>query len=183
MANQTTPRWILGLPEGISETLRASLKALERTLSRLHGRVEYPSAQAYDRVNFNTATNISTTTPTAITNATFTFTPEVDGLAVITGDFSAICATFTAVTHYFRGLLYINGSEISSTVRLIGSVMAVSDRITGSRTWTVPVLAKKAYTFALYALTDNVGTTYNTAASPSGGLTVVFYPGPYEYPS
>lgn len=181
MANQTTARWALGLPDGLSGRAITAFKALERILGRLHGRVEYPAPSVETRVAAAATTAITSVTPVS-TGASLTYTPEVDGTAVITGTFMIRCDVFASITHYFRGALYIDGTEIATVERGTVSATGVNFRLAATQLWTVPMTAKANKTFALYAWTDNVGTQY-TVVGPGTGFVFMFFPSPYKYPA
>lgn len=179
--NETTPRWLLGVPGGLQQSALAVFRALERTLGRLHGRVEHPAPSAEERVACTVDTAINATSATAITGATVTITPEVAGRFVVHAEFSVIGSLFAAVTQKFLGMLFVNGAEIATAERAVASVGALNFGTTVGQVWTVAATANVAYTLDLRAATENVATTY-TAKATHTGFVVLFFPTAYSYP-
>lgn len=157
------------------------LSNLERVLGVLHGAVEYPTVDVATRVRATANTAITATSFTAITGASLTVIPDVSGSYVALATFQVTCTLFAAITHYFRGGLFVNGAELSPAARAPGSATAASFAFTVSQQWVVPAVAGTSYTLDLRALTDNVGTTYSANATDTG-FVLFFVPAPYLVP-
>jgi hypothetical protein len=189
VTNQTTPRWVLGLPsslagglaDGLVGGLLSALRRLERTLSRLHGRIEYPAPSSGARVDSSANVTINSTTDTVITSATVTFTPDADCFVEVTATFTALIATFGALGDYMQGRLFVDGVLFGTHSARLYAAAAGDGRVT-TTSWSVPLLGGRSHTLALYARQGNGTSTY-TVLFPPTGFTYIVVPNPYKYPS
>lgn len=179
MANQTTARWVLGLPDGLSASAVAAFKALERILGRLHGRVEYPAPSVGAAVDCTSNTTINSGTYTDITGATFDVVPEVDGTIVVLTHFSVNCATFGAVTDFIVGTIKVNGTA-QNPLAVEGYAGAGQSAMFGSQ---YLISATKGTTYTIKMVANQAGGSTYTVVAGRTGYIWQFFPSPYKYPS
>lgn len=179
MANQTTPRWRLGIPEAVSDTLLAALRALERVLSRLHGRVEYPAPSVGPALVACTVnTTINSGTYTDITGATLDIAPEVDGTIVVRTHFSVNCATFGAVTDFIVGTIKVNGTA-QNPLAVQGFAGAGQPAMFDHE---YLIAASKGVTYTVKMVANQTGGSTYTVVSGRTGYVWEFFPAVYRYP-
>lgn len=183
---QLVSRWRPGfLDEGWDKARRAvdsTLRELSRVLGVIHAAVEYPPAESQGRVapplaGANTA--VTATTATNITGASVSYTPEVDGVALIYANWCVQCTLFGAINQYFRGNLSVNG--VVQSQQAIESASALNERRMTSQNYVIAMTSGTAYTFQLTGQTDNVATTYDVIRLHTG-FTWLTVPNLYKVP-
>jgi len=170
-------RWFAGtVPAGWEEAQRyfkSVMARLEATLRVIHSAVEHPAPTAIARAACSGDTAINTTTDTAIPGASITFTPDVDMIALVIGNFDVNCSLWGAETHLFIGSLYVNGVAQSGLAR--ATTTSTNSTRALSQTWTVSLSSGTSYVFDLYGRTSNVATNF-TARVNHTTLTVIKFP-------
>jgi hypothetical protein len=159
-----------------------SLRELTRILGVIHAAVEYPPAESQGRVApplSGANTSCTVTTPTNISGASVTYTPEVDGTAVIYANWCIQCTLFGGIGQYFRGNLSVNG--VVQGQQAIESASAVNERRMTSQNYLVSMVSGTSYTFQLTGQTDNVATTYDVIRLHTG-FTWLTVPKLYKVP-
>lgn len=183
---QLVSRWRAGLlAEGWAEarrTLDSTLRELTRVFGVIHAAVEHPLTQSQARVAPPLAganTTCAVTTPTNIAGATVTYTPEVDGTAVIYANWCIQCTLFGGINQYFRGNLSVNG--VVQSQQAIESASAVNERRMTSQNYVIAMTSGTSYTFQLTGQTDNAATTYDVIRLHTG-FTWLTVPNLYRVP-
>lgn len=111
---------------------------------------------SYSRIAVSGLQRIDSGTPATLGGLSASVTPTRAVRAIVTADLDVLCHAWTTIADYFVVELLVNGTPV--TEQLVWANLAVDERISLGRSWTVDLAA-------------NVATTLELQGSVAGGAT------------